>query len=250
MAGFLELLQIPFTGNPSRSLSLCQDKFCTKSVLAAHGLPVPQGWVVEKGDPIPTDLAFPLIVKPNEQDASLGIYPQSVVEDRASLAKRVEFVSERYGGPVLVESFIDGREFNVAVLDGRETRALPVSEIEFRDLPAGMPRILGYHAKWQEDHELYQRTVPVCPAAVSSETAGALQRTALAAYRALKLKGYARVDFRMDAAGKIHILEVNPNPDASRDSGIARALKAAGIKYEEFWDTQVLLALNSRGGLP
>lgn len=248
VAGLLELLDLPFTGNPSRTLALCQDKFRTKAVLTSAGLSTPRAWLMDKEEAFPSSVCFPLIVKPNEEDASLGIYSQSVVRDGQSLRRRVEYVLEHYAQPALVEEFIDGREFNVAIVDLGEPTTLPVSEIEFRDLPDNMPRIVRYEAKWLENHEGYQHTVPVCPALLSEEASSKLQSTALAVYRALKLEGYARVDFRMDSQGQQYILEVNPNPDTSREAGLARSLRAAGIPYEEFWDRQVLLAMNSKEG--
>ena len=239
VAGLLELLAIPFTGNSSNALFQCHDKFRTKIILQACGLPTPRSWLVEDERQLPAAARFPLIVKPNCEDASIGIYPHSVVRTRAALRKQVARVLVAYAQPALVESFVDGREITAAIVDQPEPRVLPLSEISFKLYPARLPRIVGYDAKWQAAHPTFRGTVPVCPAPVSALLARRLTRLALQAYRVLKLRGYARVDFRLDARSRPYILEVNPNPDTSRDAGLARSLAAASITYEDFWRSQV-----------
>jgi D-alanine-D-alanine ligase len=245
IAGFLEMEQIAFTGNSARTLALCQDKFRTKAVLKAFGLPTASCTLVSEPDQA-IDMEFPLIVKPNNEDASLGIYPSSVVTDSKSLYLQVRNILQKYRQPVLVEAFIEGREFNVAVFEDGETVALPVSEIDFSTIPEDQPRICGYESKWFEDHVLYQTTKPVCPAPLSDEETTLLQKTAIAAFKATGCRDYARVDFRMDAMGDIFILEVNPNPDISLNAGFARALAAAGILYPEFWNRLITRTLDRK----
>jgi len=245
VAAALELLDAPFTGNSSRTLALCQDKYKTKAILNAHGLPTAKARLMTAAEEI-NDLRFPLFVKPNAEDASLGIHADSVVADQESLLRQVDRLLRTYQQPVLVEEFIDGREFNVAVFDNHELQALPVSEIDFSGMPASAPRICSYEAKWFEDHEFYSHTVPVCPAKIGEETRGKLQATALAAFRATNCRDYARVDFRMDREGNAAILEVNPNPDISLNAGYARALKAFGLDYKMFWHQLIENALQRK----
>lgn len=246
VAGLLELLGIPFTGNSSHALFQCHDKFRTNAILRSCGLPTPPSWLVENEHQLPAAARLPLIVKPNCEDASIGIYPHSVVRTRVALRKQVARVLAAYGQPVLVESFVDGREINAAIVDQPGPRVLPLSEISFQHYPPRLPRIVGYDAKWQTAHPTYRGTVPMCPAPVSAVLARRLMRFALQAYRVLRLRGYARVDFRLDARGHPFILEVNPNPDTSREAGLARSLAAAGIAYEDFWRSQVRLALRNK----
>ena len=245
VAGIFELLGLSFTGSASKTLAICQDKFKAKAVLKAAGLPTAPAQLMFTGDE-PLELKFPLIVKPNSEDASLGIYPDSVVRDEESLRRQVRRCLENYKQPVLVEAFIDGREFNVSVMENGAVTPLPVSEIDFSAMPKDMPRILGYEAKWFEDNPLYQKTPPVCPAAVADDVRANLQGLAAAAFRTMGCRDYARVDFRMDAKGRPFILEVNPNPDISTNAGYARALKAAGIEYSAFWGTMVRNALDRK----
>jgi D-alanine-D-alanine ligase len=245
VAGIFELLGLAFTGNAAKTLAFCQDKFKAKAVLRAAGLPTAPAQLMLTGDE-PLELRFPLIVKPNSEDASLGIYPESVVRDEDALRRQVRRCLDNYKQPVLVEAFVDGREFNVSVMENGAPKALPVSEIDFSAMPKDMPKILGYEAKWFEDNPLYQKTPPVCPAPIDDGLRDTLQGLAAAAFRTMGCRDYARVDFRMDAKGRPFILEVNPNPDISNNAGYARALKAAGIEYAAFWGAMIKNALERR----
>jgi D-alanine-D-alanine ligase len=247
VAGIFELLGISFTGNVSRTLALCQDKHKAKAILKSCNLPTAPAELVRSADQA-IDLKFPLIVKPNNEDASLGIYPESVVRDEESFRRQVQRVLDNYRQPALVEPYIDGREFNVSVMENSSVIPLPVSEIDFTEMPKGMPRICSYEAKWFEDHPLYQKTPPVCPAPVDDDLRQKLQGLAVDAFLTMGCRDYARVDFRMDAKGRIFILEVNPNPDISLNAGYARALKAADIEYAGFWGTMVKNAFQRKDG--
>jgi D-alanine-D-alanine ligase len=249
VAALLEISGLPFTGNTARTILICQDKFRAKRLLAAAGVRVAAGWLAESVHDVPRAAGFPLIVKPNAEDASIGVRADSVVRTRDGLAARIAHVLRRYRQPALVERFLDGREFNIGVLDGPTgPRTLPISEIPFTNFPPGEPRIVGYEAKWQPSHALYRLTTPVCPARVAASLARELNAMALHAWRALDLRGYGRVDFRTDDRGRAHVLEVNPNPDTSLDAGLARALNQAGIPYPDFWRGQVALALRYARG--
>jgi len=246
VAGLLELMGIPFTGNPSQALCMCQDKFRAKAVLNAWGLPTPRGWLVKTAGDMPRGTTRSLIVKPNAEDAGIGIGPHSVVRNQTALHRQIMRLVKRYKKPALIEEYIDGREFSVAVVEDTAFKTLPVSEIIFRDLPRTRPRIVGYEAKWNESSAWYRQTLPVCPAHVSSRLAEKLRQLGIEACAALQVRGYARVDFRVDRRGRPFILEVNPNPDPSPEAGLARALAAAGISYEAFWEQQVRLTMKKR----
>jgi D-alanine-D-alanine ligase len=245
VAGIFELLGISFTGNNSKTLAICQDKHKAKAVLRSAGLPTaPAQLLLSASQSV--DLKFPIIVKPNNEDASLGIYPDSVVQDEESFRRQVRRVHDNYRQPALVEPYIEGREFNVSVMENDSVVPLPVSEIDFSQMPQGAPKICSYEAKWFEDHPLYQKTPPVCPAPIEDDLRRRLQTMAVDAFRTMGCRDYARVDFRMDAKGRIFILEVNPNPDISLNAGYARALAAAGVEYAAFWDVMVRNALKRR----
>ena len=245
VAGMFEAFGIPFTGCPSKALTICQDKFKAKAILNAFGLPTAKGRLVTSADQ-KIDIPFPAIVKPNQEDASLGIFQDSVVGDQASLQAKVAKIIDVYKEPALVEEFIQGREFNVAVLETDRLQALPVSEIDFSAMPESAPHICSYEAKWFEDHVLYTTTPAVCPAQIDDPLRERLHQYALAAFQAMGCRDYARVDFRMGRDGRLAILEVNPNPDSSLDAGYCRALTAAGIEYAQFWSLMIENALRRK----
>lgn len=245
VAGMFEALGIPFTGCPSKALTICQDKFKAKAILNAFGLPTAKGRLVTSADQ-KIDVPFPAIVKPNQEDASLGIFQDSVVRDPTALQEKVGKIIDVYREPALVEEFIQGREFNVAVLETDRLQALPVSEIDFSAMPESAPHICSYEAKWFEDHVLYTTTPAVCPAPIDAPLRERLHQYALAAFQAMGCRDYARVDFRMGQDGRLAILEVNPNPDSSLDAGYCRALTAAGIEYAQFWSLMIENALRRK----
>lgn len=227
VAALLELLGLPYTGSAPLCLGLTQDKALTKDLLTRQQLPTPPYRLVALGDPIPdcTELNYPLIVKPRAEDASLGITAESVVADPAALARRVRYIHATYQQEALVEEFIEGREFNAAILGNV---ALPLSEIEFQ---YGLRHaIVTYDGKWLEHSADYRQTVPACPAPLPAELSRRVQDVALRAYRFLGCRDYARVDLRLRGTTP-YILEINANPDISPDAGLARAAAAAGLPY-------------------
>jgi len=245
VAAAYELLDVAFTGNDSRTLALCLNKFKTKAVLKSWGLPTAAARLVDAPD-AKLEFPFPVIVKPNTEDASLGVSVESVVADAEGLAKQVQRILDVYEQPALVEAFIEGREFNVAVFEDAKPEALPVSEIDFSKMPEGQSHILSYEAKWLPDDILYTTTPPICPAPIDDALKAKLQDAAVRAFLAVGCRDYARVDFRMDKKGKLSILEVNPNPDISLNAGYARALGAAGIEYKDFWHKLIVKAMGRK----
>ncbi|MCA1808986.1 MAG: ATP-grasp domain-containing protein [Lentisphaerae bacterium] len=250
MAGLWELLGLPFTGNTARALSICQNKYQAKLLLQAAGVATPPGWLARRAADVPGPLHFPLIVKPVAEDGGIGVYHESVVNGRRQLEDRIRRVVRRYAQPALVEHYIDGREFNVAIIEEKEPLVLPLSEIVFQDFPAGQPRIVGYQAKWHPEHDSYRHTVPQCPASAPRAAAVGMRRAALRAWHCLGLRGYARFDFRLDACNRFYLLEANPNPDPAPDAGLARAWAATGRSYPDFWRGQAQTALRRWKGQP
>jgi D-alanine-D-alanine ligase len=236
VAGLFELLEIPYTGSDPVALALGLNKGRTKEILSYHGVATPNHVILPDRDfAWEDDLDFPLIVKPAREDASLGITRHSVVKDLAELREQVELVTARYRQPALVEEYVNGREFNVTVIGNDPPEVMPLSEIDFSGLPRGIPRIVTHEAKWEEESDEYKGTVAVCPARVEEETAAEIATAALAAYRLIGCRDYARVDIRLSRRKKPYVLEVNPNPDLSMDAGVVRAAKARG------WDHSALV---------
>lgn len=233
---------IPCTGCPETVIRLALDKAKAKVMLKAAGIPTPDFQLVNPGTLPMFQFSYPCIVKPRSEDASHGISEASVVNNPAMLAKQVQLVADFYGGGALVEEFIDGREFNATVLGNYNGTVLPVSEINY-SLPEGMPRILTFAAKWEPDSLYFQDTKVVCPAEIGIDEREHIAETALAAFRLLGCQGYARVDMRLDKEGQLNVIEVNPNPDISPDSGAARQAEAAGMTYTQFIEQIARLAL-------
>lgn len=235
-------LGIPFTGCQAAILRMALDKAGVKVLLKAAGVPTPDYQLLTPQNLKTFQLEYPCIVKPFGEDASHGITGESVVTDFASLKRQVKLISESYGGRALVERFIDGREFNVTVMGKSRYTVLPISEIVY-SLPAGMPRVLTFAAKWEADTPYFDGTRAVCPADITLEEGERIARTALAAFRLLGCKGYGRVDMRADAAGRINVIEVNPNPDISPGVGAVRQAGAAGMSYTQFVEKIIEIAL-------
>ncbi|MBI2851641.1 MAG: ATP-grasp domain-containing protein [Chloroflexi bacterium] len=247
IAGTLETLGKPYTGCPEKALALALNKAETKALLIAGGISTPGYQLLSPNALSSFHLLFPCIVKPPEEDASHGLTEESVIHDRDALAKQVGRVSRLYGGQALVEEFVDGREFNITVLGGKEPVALPVSEIIF-SLPLGLPHILTFAAKWEKGSPYFKGTKAVCPAEINDEQLKEIVDTASQVFRLVCGSGYARVDFRMDAGGRLHVIEVNPNPDISPEAGAARQARTAGMTYPQFIEKLVEMALERTPG--
>jgi D-alanine-D-alanine ligase len=247
VAGLLEWSGVPFTGSPFATLTLARSKHLCKYLFRGAGLPTPDFMVVEEMPVSECRLPWPVIVKPAQEDASVGLDQGSVVVDQSALNDRVAHLLKNYGSPVLVEEFIDGRELNVSMIEAPKLRLLPVSEVLFtRDGPGFWP-IVTYDAKWRPGSRDYEATPPQYPAQVEPNLAKMLNEIARQAFRLLGCRDYARCDFRVHPSGQPYLLEVNPNPDFSDLAGLAGSLKSAGLTHAEFTCNLVKSAL-MRGG--
>lgn len=229
-AALLEVLGIPFTGAPAAALQLTTDKLATKRLLRRAGLPTPD-WVerAEAADP-----ARSWIVKAVDEDASLGLDEGAVVSgDR--VAERIAACRRRFGGRWFAEAFVEGREFNLPLLEGPEgVELLPIGEIDFSDYPKERPRIVDYDAKWTPGSPTWETTPRIFePRPGDAGLRAELAELAFTCWELFGLRGYARVDFRVDVAGRPWILEVNANPCLSADAGYMAAAEEAGLAPDE-----------------
>lgn len=234
-AGLYELLKIPYTGASPMTLGLCLDKAKTKIILSHHGIPTPRFEVFKErlNGYRKINLNFPLIVKPVREDASAGVDEKSVVYTIGELEERVEYILNFFRQPALVEEFIDGREINVAILGNNPPVVLPISEIDFSQLPAHLQKIVSYQAKWVPNTDYYEKTIPICPASLEPELERKVKEIALACYKITGCRDYARVDMRIDKNGNPYVLEVNPNPDLARNAGFMRSASVYGLTPSE-----------------
>jgi len=248
-AGLLEWLDIPFTGSPCDTLTLARNKHLTKRLLRGAGLPTPAFFVADAPPVPPCPLDWPVIVKLAAGDASVGIDQGSVVTSQGQLERRVAYLRKQYGGPVLVEEFIPGREFNLSLIELPELQVLPLYEIVFQETGPGYWPIMTYDAKWRDESREYTATPSRHPADVPPRLAARLRTLAVRAFRLLGCRDYARIDFRVSPAGKPYILEVNPNPALNPHAGLSVTLEAAGWSHARFTVELVRRAL-ARGKKP
>ena len=237
-AGLLDLFGIRYTGADLLALASCLHKQRTKDILLAHGVSTPPyRYLVDEAalaDPVIDTLDYPWFVKLAHEDASLGITEANLVRDAAALRARSRELMREYKQAVIAERYIEGREINVTVMgNGASARTLPLHEIDFAAMPSDRPHIVSYAAKWEESHVDYVGTKPVPLRDATPALIAAVQEVALAAYRAVELRDYGRVDLRVDASGQPWVIDVNPNPDISPDAGVTRAAAAAGMTYPQ-----------------
>lgn len=239
----LDLLGLAYTGSGAVALGLALHKDRAKELLRARGIATPEFVVVEAIEGLAgVDLPFPLIVKPVREDASVGISFDSVVHDRAGLARAVRAVLATFKQPALVERYIAGRELYVPLLGNRPRGNLPLTEIAFGAAFVGKPHVVSYRAKWEPESAEYKDS-PVVACELDAATRGRVVELACAAFAALQCRDYGRVDMRLSAAGEPYVIEVNPNCDLSPDAGFANAARAAGMDYRALASRLVEIAL-------
>jgi D-alanine-D-alanine ligase len=243
LPSLFDLCGVRYTGSGPLALATALRKDRAKAILAAHGVPTPAGAVSVDGT-LPDGLPpLPCIVKPAREDASTGIWLRSVVTNARELAARVAEVYARYRQPVLVEQFIAGRELYVSLVgNGASLAALPMHEVDFSAMPAGAPHIVTYDGKWDPSSQEYKGTCSV-RAELSDSAARRCAAAARAAFVALELDDYARVDVRLAADGTPYVIDVNPNCDLSDGAGVCRAASFGGLTYPDLIERIALAAM-------
>jgi D-alanine-D-alanine ligase len=234
----LDGLGIPYTGAPSEAVMITSQKLLTKKALAAAGIPTPPWVTARQALESAPQFDGPWIVKSVWEHASVGMQDSSIAASHRDLTAEIRrrCLRERQEG-LFVEGFVDGREFNLALLGGRGDdgpQNFPPAEIRFVDYPAGKPRVVGYKAKWDAGSFEYvntPRTFDFPPE--DEELLSKLEDLSRECWRLFDLRGYARVDFRVDLAGRPWVLEVNANPCISPDAGFMAAADRAGLTLED-----------------
>jgi D-alanine-D-alanine ligase len=233
VVSYLELLRLPYTGCNPRGMLLARDKSLSKKLLQYHRIPVPEFQMVPRGRKprLSKKLTFPLIVKSLTQEASIGISQASVVDDETRLRERVQFIHESIGTDAIVEQYVEGRELYCGVLGNQRTQVLPVWEMTFANMPEGQHRIATERVKWSAK---YQEKVGISTdqaRRLPGDTAARVMHISRRVYKVLELSGYGRIDLRLDSAGRVHVLEANPNPQIAEAEDFAQSAALAGLDY-------------------
>ena len=235
----LDMLQIPYSGSDPLTLATCLDKARTKEILSYYKIPNAKFVLVDNLETAKRiNLNFPLIVKPISEGSSKGIFSSSFVKDKKELIKEVERILIEYNQSALVEEFLPGREFTVAIIgNGNEAEVLPIVEISYNDFPKDFIPIYSYEAKWILDTKENPLDVFSCPAKIDSTLEKKISETVLRTYNVLRCKDWSRIDVRLDANNEPNIIEVNPLPgilpNPEENSCFPKAARTKGLNYDE-----------------
>jgi len=244
IAAFLDLVGKKYTGSGTHGLMLAQDKAIAKKIFAFHGIHTPTFAKCYRGRlDFSHDLQFPVIVKPAREDGSIGIEFSAVVNSIRELMERMDWLHTHFDSPVLIEEYIEGREMYVGILGNDKPEALPVIELDLSKLPEGIPRIAAAEVKWGKGTSAYRDTKSAIATDLPDETVQQLHQTAIAAYQTLELRDYGRVDMRLQPDGRVHVIEVNPNPWLASRAEFAMAARKSGRTYTQLVEEIVELAL-------
>ncbi len=236
LAAVLEMHGYRYTGSSPTGLLVARNKSLSKKTLAYHGILVPAFAEFRPGErPVrPSELRFPLIVKPLLEDASVGIAQASVVEDDEELAERVRFIHEKFRQAAIVEELIEGRELYVGLIGNDQVEVLPIVEMTFGEPETGEHRIATYKAKWDEDYRKRKRIRNVFARGLSEAVTAKIGDICTTAFHALWLQDYGRIDLRLTHDDEVYVLEVNPNPFLAYEHELANAAEKAGMDYNDF----------------
>ena len=247
IVSFLELHDVPFTGCGSTGLTLCKHKGISKKILGYHRIRVPDFAVIPRGKRVmrPKRLAFPILVKPLKEEASLGIAQASFVENDDQFKERVAFIHEKYDNDVIAEEYIEGRELYVSVLGNHRLQVFPLRELVFKEVPPDEPKIATYKAKWDEAYRarwgLENRFAEGLEPAVVRNIEAVCKRV----YHLLTIDGYARMDLRLTAKNEVYVIEANPNPMLAPDEDFAQSALKAGLSFPQLIDRITRLGLKT-----
>ncbi len=249
----LEFLQIPYTGSDPLTLSICLDKARTKEILSYYNIPTPHFTLISELSQLAgISTKFPSIVKPQHEGSSKGIFNSSIVRNFDELIEQVNFVLNNYNQPALVEEFLDGREFTVAILgNGKNLRVLPIVEIKFDTLPDNVNPIYSYEAKWIWDNSESPLNIFECPANISPALQNEIEEVCTKAYTIMRCRDWCRIDVRLDSKGKANIIELNPLPGIlpkpEDNSCFPKAARTAGMSYNQLIQEVLNIALERYG---
>ena len=246
VAGLLEMMDVPHTGSSPTGLTLCKNKGMAKELLTYHKIRVPNFVIFPPRAAIkrPKNLKFPLFIKPLKEEGSVGIALDSFVESDEAFEERVRFIHERLNQEALAEEYVEGRELYVSILGNDRLRVFPFREVVFTEIPEGQPKFSTFKSKWDEAYRKRWGIKNIFAEPLPDGMTQQIAKTCKAAYRALRIRGYGRIDLRVTPSREIVILEANPNPNLDRDDEFAQSAMKAGITYPRLIQRILTLALN------
>jgi D-alanine-D-alanine ligase len=222
LPAMLEMAGVPYTGSSPLGHALALDKVITKQLIRDVGVPTPNFRVMRSGCERPGDLRFPVVVKPRHESTSFGL---QLVQDPARLRDAVEAIVARYQQDALVEEYIEGREVCVALLGNDDPEVLPLVEQDFGERET---RLITWEDK---SHRAAAEPQKICPARVSDTLAATLRDVPVATFRACRCRDYARVDIRIDGAGRPYVLEINSMAALGMGASYVLAARTAGLSF-------------------
>ncbi len=247
IVSYLDMAGIPFTGCNPRGMMLARDKALSKKILHFHRIKVPEFRIFPYGKKIKAQklkkLPYPMIVKSNIEQGSVGISQASFVSNEKELLKRIEQLHDMTQGDAIAEQYIDGRELYVGIIGNERLEVLPIRELSFDDKASLEQRIATYNVKWNDKYRKKIGFEYGFAKGMQNGTKTKIDKLAKRIYRKLLLSGYARLDLRMDKSGDIYVLEANPNAAITHDDELALAAKKAGYKYEQLIERVLKLGL-------
>lgn len=248
----LEMLNIPYTASDSITIGNCHDKSRCKEILTYHGVPNPGFFITDSSVNGHPKVKYPAFVKPLHEGSSKGIYNSSVVNDRDELNREITRIKRDYEQPSIIEDFLDGQEFTVALIgNGENVRVLPIVGINLDCLPADFPKIYSYEVKWYFDTRENRLDIFSCPAKISDKLTKRIEEICIAAYKALRIRDWARMDVRCDSNDNPYIIEINPLPgilpNPEDNSCFPKAAREVGMDYDTLIQTVLNLAIERYG---
>jgi D-alanine-D-alanine ligase len=235
----LDMLNIPYTGSDPLTLSICLDKARTKEILSYYKIPNAKFLAIDQREQLKhIGLDFPMIVKPIGEGSSKGIYSSSFVNNKNELMLEAERILVEYNQPALIEEFLPGREFTVAIIGNNSSaEVLPIVEISYKDFPEDFIPIYSYEAKWILDTREKPLDVFSCPAKLDSVLESKIKETALKTFQVLRCRDWARIDIRLDKNNVPNVIEINPLPgilpNPEDNSCFPKAARTVGLNYTE-----------------
>jgi D-alanine-D-alanine ligase len=245
IVGLLEMLGVRYTGAGPASLTLCKDKGLTKQILSYHRVRVPRHVVSRRKRPVKrlVNFAFPALTKPLNLEASEGIAQLSFAESEKEALERVDFIHQNLHTDAIIEEYIEGREIYVAVMGNEKLKVFPPRELFFENMPSDEPRFATFKAKWDDAYRKKWGIKTGYAKPLGLELDRKLVKMSKRIYQLFRVRGFARIDFRIRSDGEIVFLEANPNPSIHKGEDFALSAEKAGLSYESLIEEILQLAM-------